>query len=160
MVNKARKILVIVFSWLTVLATMAIIARFSLQNGSESSSTSHLFVTLIPFYDKLSPDLLSIIHTVIRKLAHFTIYMLLGFTAFNAFCVSVKIKRIFLYVCAISTSIIYAVVDEFVFQALTPGRAPMFTDVCIDTLGALLGALIMLFIWFLIGHIKNKEISK
>ncbi|MBO5379994.1 MAG: VanZ family protein [Clostridia bacterium] len=157
--NKSSKIIITVFSWLAVFATMAVIARFSLQNSSDSSSTSEALLKLIPFYDRLSPEALDVIHLIIRKMAHFTIYALLGFTSYNAFNVSIKLKCGFVYLISVGFASTYAIIDEFVFQALSPGRAPMLLDVVIDTLGAPLGALLMFLIILIIKLIKNKETS-
>ena len=157
--SKTTKIILTVFSWLAVLVTMAVIARFSLQNSNDSSSTSEALLELIPFHDKMSQQALGIIHTVIRKMAHFTIYALLGFTAYNAFHKSVAIKQGFVYLISVGAASSYAIVDEFVLQAISPGRAPMLLDVFIDTLGASLGAFLMLMIIRIIKFIKNKETS-
>ena len=159
MVNKTSKIIYTVFSWLAVFATMAIIARFSLQNSSDSSSTSEAFLELIPFHDKLCAQALGVIHTIIRKLAHFTVYALLGIVAYNAYSISIRIKRGFLYLISVGFASTYAFIDEFVYQAISPGRAPMLLDVLIDTLGASFGALLMLLTIFIIKLIKNKETS-
>ena len=157
--NKSRKIIFLCLSWLASFAVLVIIAWFSFQDSSESSETSKGILHLIPFYEKMPQEWLSIIHTVIRKMAHFSIYALLGFTLFNAFNLTLPIKRTFIYLISIGASSIYAFIDEFVYQAITPGRAPMITDVCIDTLGASFGAILMLFIIALIRFIKNKETS-
>ena len=132
--SKTSRIIFTVFSWLAVLVSMAVIARFSLQNSSESSSTSEALLKLIPFYDRLSPEALDVIHLIIRKMAHFTIYALLGFTVYNAFHKSLALKQGFVYLISVSSASSYAIIDEFVFQALSPGRAPMLLDVFIDTL--------------------------
>lgn len=155
--NKRYKITIIIFSWLAVLITMLVIARFSLQTSSDSSSTSEIFLKLIPFYDRLSPSVLDIFHTIIRKLAHFTIYALLGFCAFNAYSVTLKIKNLFLCLLSVGISSTYATIDEFVFQALAEGRAPMLFDVFIDTLGALFGSVLMLMIFLLVKLNKKRK---
>lgn len=157
--NKRLKIIYIVISWLVVLGVMIVIMSFSLQNSTESSETSKGIMKLIPFYDKISEELISVFHTIIRKIAHFSIYALLGFCAYNAFCTSVPIKTGFVYLISVGFASSYAFIDEFVFQNITPGRAPMLFDVCIDTFGATFGASIMLLILLIIKKIKNKETS-
>ena len=157
--NKRLKIIYIVISWLAVLATMTMIMTFSLQDSTESSETSKGIMKLIPFYNKIPEGLLSVFHTIIRKMAHFSIYALLGFFAYNAFSAVVPIKIGFVYLISVGFASNYAFVDEFVFQYITPGRAPMLFDVGIDTFGATVGASIMLIILFIIKQIKNKETS-
>lgn len=157
--NKARKVLLLVFSWLAVVFIMAIIASFSLQDANKSTATSELILNLFSFFDKLMPGVLDIIHVIIRKCAHLFIYVVLGFFVFNAYNTTVKIKRVWVYILSVGLSVNFAVIDEFVFQAITSGRAPMLLDVCIDTTGAIIGAAIMLLITLLIKIIKNKETS-
>lgn len=74
----------IVYSSLTVL-WMGIIFWFSSQTSDNSSSQS-IFITeriIRLFIDSPSPALLSFSESLIRKLAHFTEYFILGFFVFN-----------------------------------------------------------------------------
>ena len=87
---KSRK-LVIILSWLCVMATMTMIFLFSSQNAEKSTETSTGFVedvlqTVLP-KDEVTPELVQRTQMVIpfRKIAHFGIFMLLGFSLINAF---------------------------------------------------------------------------
>ena len=77
---------------------MMLIFYFSNQNAEQSTQTSAWFLQFLPFSMHF-----------IRKLAHFTIYALLGY---------------------------YACSDEW-HQSFISGRSPQVTDICIDTIGAL-----------------------
>ena len=79
----------------------------------------------------------------IRKLAHFTIYALLGFNTCNMYR-NYGIKHY--AILALITCILYACSDEW-HQSFVSGRSPQITDVGIDTCGAL--SLILLNIIFI-----------
>ena len=96
-----NKIILIVFSWLLVIATMLIIYSFSNETGAESSKTSggiiKAFLEIFLPHDKVTVELIAKFQHPVRKLAHFSIYALLGLTVSNAFCHSFKIKFIYKY---------------------------------------------------------------
>ena len=84
----------------------------------------------------------------IRKLAHFSIYFLLGVFSFLAVISYDKIA--FWLRCVISFLIcfVYAASDE-IHQLYVPGRSGEFRDVLIDSSGALLAVSAMALIAFL-----------
>ena len=53
----------------------------------------------------------------------------------------------------IGIGILYAMSDEF-HQSFSPGRSPKVTDVYIDTLGVIVGALLVIFIRMVYQKIK------
>ncbi len=83
---------------------------------------------LFPF--ELASDILTFF---IRKAAHFTEYLLLGLTL--EWGMDFR-KRTFL----IGTG--YAILDE-IHQAFVPGRSCEIRDMCIDTVGLLIGMMLM-----------------
>ncbi|MBQ0071700.1 MAG: VanZ family protein [Spirochaetales bacterium] len=94
---------------------------------------------------------------IIRKLAHFTEYAVLGFFLcgyLHTFVSSISFRR---SVISLVLSFLYASSDEF-HQAFVGGRGPGFKDVLIDTSGALFGILWMLLFCFLVfRHMKKKN---
>ena len=56
-----------------------------------------------------------------------------------------KIKEKWRILITVGLGIIYAILDEF-HQSFSPGRTPKITDVYIDTLGIILGVLLILLI--------------
>ena len=120
----------------------------SADNGAESGEKSSAVVEAIE--DTLGSVGLdvSVSEHFIRKAAHFTEYMLLALLlcadayilTSNLTGFGIKAKLVCV-MCAPIDSMLVALVDEFVIQASTAGRGPAFTDVMIDTLGALVGAL-------------------
>jgi len=80
----------------------------------------------------------------IKKGGHMAGYALLGIACFlAAYGDNKKIARsVILSLCV---SIVYAASDEF-HQSFTPGRSPSIMDVGIDTVGAIIGIGITIFI--------------
>lgn len=85
---------------------------------------------------------------VLRKLAHVLEYLGLGLLSYNAFS-AIRMKRKVLLALLLGVS--YALFDEM-HQLLVPGRDGSLVDVGIDSVGVILGVLLM----FLIMHHMNK----
>ena len=89
------------------------------------------------------------VNPVIRKIAHFSIYMILAiFTYMFIEELNIKsksekerLRKKILYTCIFC--IIYAIFDE-IHQIYVPGRTGKVIDVVIDTLGAFMGIAIIL----------------
>ena len=90
------------------------------------NNTSHLDASILVF--------------IVRKTAHFTEYAILGILFFRQFFPQKNGSRYF--ILAILFSFFYACTDE-IHQLFIPGRSGQFTDVLIDTLGALFGCLLL-----------------
>ncbi len=132
--------------WFLVLAWMAVIFCFSMENADESSSTSGAVIRwLLERFDKGFPALspaeqfakIEEWSFAVRKLAHFLIFTVLGLLAAAAFSVDLGTKEAFL--AALALGIVYAAADE-IHQAFVPGRACQLRDVLIDASGVLLGS--------------------
>ncbi len=79
-------------------------------------------------------------HLIVRKMAHFSIYMALGFSALCFSC-TFNIKDILMIGGALLFSALYAASDEF-HQTFIAGRCGTPTDVLIDSCGAVVGIII------------------
>ena len=141
-VNSVRRI---VFTILAV-TWMVVIFSFSARPGDESEEQSikagmmvcHVFV---PGFD----------HPV-RKTAHATEYAMLAGLVLGAVTVSIiRWKNVLVSVCI---AVLYASTDEL-HQLFVPGRSGQVKDVLIDGCGAVIGALIIWGISYLI-HKKKK----
>jgi VanZ family protein len=137
---------------------MLIILRFSLQNGEESKETSQDVVeVVVPNYNELPPSKQSNVTLLVRKMAHFSIYLLLGLTLSNAFLLTLSLPKLYTAFISLFTSGVYSLFDEFVYQASSAGRSPQFTDVLIDISGALIGISVYFLILLAYCLIKNKR---
>lgn len=95
----------------------------------------------------------------VRKAAHMTEYAILGLLSFAYYSSwQLRKKR---YLTALGTVFLYACTDEF-HQLFVPGRSGQFTDVCIDTAGAVIGLVILAFLLKIVGKhcTKNVDILK
>ena len=136
--------------WILVILWMGVIFTFSSFNSSESSKQSkgiiNFFIkNVVEIFDKdltetEELELVSSLHTPVRKLAHFSIYLVLGilvslllktynFTTKNIILLSILIC--FLYACS----------DE-IHQLFISGRSGEFKDILIDTCGSSVGIIL------------------
>lgn len=170
------------FFILTIL-WMIVIFIFSSQPSDTSANTSGFFTNIVidifvPDYDSFDSikqqEIYDTASFIIRKCAHFTIYVILSCLSFLTILtkrwirhtdgyISVNNKQAYSDIfeaCrlrsilgAILFSVIYAITDE-IHQGFVDGRVPAVLDVAIDSFGALTGAL---FIAFFISKIYNKK---
>lgn len=138
---------------------MALIFSFSNQKDVESSKVSDGFIdrTVVKIYKVFNENITKekedeIIEKYtypIRKLAHYTLYFVLGILAFlvvKDYSINKKLIIYSLLIC-----FLYACSDEF-HQLFIIGRSARALDVMIDTFGSLCGISIF--------YIFNKKISK
>ena len=129
-------------AWLPALLWMIIIFLMSATPGDLSGEQSGLIVRMILavhgfFFGgaQLSPDTLTLLHTLVRKAAHMTEYAVLT-------CLYLRALRMHgirhPQLLAIALCALYAASDEL-HQAFVPGRGPSPADVAIDTAGACIG---------------------
>lgn len=146
-----------------ILIWMIIVFKFSAQKGEESGNTSRSFtVTIIQMITGKSViennPLLEMIETIIRKLAHYTMYTIGGFLIMNyAYSTDKNMKQKILY--SITAGGIYAITDEL-HQFFVPERSARIFDVGIDTLGVITGVLIYIILRKVIEIVINKYNTK
>lgn len=151
---------------LLLFCTFVVIFNFSSEDSEKSGSTSQKVTEEITkniksiqkLDDVKKAKVLDKIESVIRKIAHFSIYSLVGvllMALLSTYNISDKNKIIF----TIVLGTIYASSDEF-HQSFIPGRSGEVKDVMLDTLGVAVGGLIVLAIIKLIGKIKGKIVKE
>lgn len=150
------------------LAVMIMVFFFSSQSGSASSSVSGRFLFLLTWI--MSESQASFL---IRKGAHFSIYLALGFCLFGAFfpqplsseplrktaesrAFSIRPKSAL--ACAVECAFLYACSDEW-HQTFSDSRSGQFSDVLLDTAGAFCGALLHLGLKKLCLHLREQKNS-
>ncbi|HHX56330.1 MAG TPA: VanZ family protein [Clostridiales bacterium] len=136
-----RKIL----PWVLVILWMALIFFFSHQVATESNELSTGIISkIVNIISKVTPSIEineANLNHIIRKAAHFTIYLILGILVTNALKDGNK-SKLNLILASLVICILYAISDEF-HQLFIPGRSGEIKDVILDSLGALLGILMM-----------------
>ena len=155
----------IILSLLLVIAVMVMIYCFSAQTGAESGAMSGKITTwvlslVIPDFANFAPEkqeaIRSTVGLIVRKLAHFSEYALLGFSLMLHIAQiqkKISIRLPWLWAWAVGT--IYAASDEF-HQGFVAGRGPSIVDVMIDSTGVIAGT--MLLLWILLRKKKDSEI--
>ena len=143
-----------------IITNSLIIFGFSAQNGEESSNLSKTVITKIADIFNVEENresFLNIGESVIRKLAHFSIYTLLGIWVV-CFMLTFKIKLKWQITLTAVWGLLYAITDEF-HQMFSSGRHASINDVVIDTLGVLFGLFLVLTINKIIEIIKQKKLG-
>lgn len=141
------------------LAMMVTVFLFSAQIGNDSAKSSSAVVSVlriifVPNFDSLSlaeQEQISYTLTVIvRKGAHMTEYAVLAVLGLlNCVAWDIPKRYILKLATAFSFAALYAVTDE-VHQLFVPGRAGLFTDVLVDSAGAIIGLGIATGVIFLV----------
>lgn len=133
---------------------------FSNQNGEVSKNTSSRFTVVILKIFNIENDEIAvqIFDPLVRKVAHFSVYMLLGILLM---CTSETFKwqRVYKFDFSTMFAFLFASSDEL-HQRFVPGRSGEFADVCLDTVGAMIGVLIVLIIALTISQVKKNKANK
>lgn len=133
---------------------MITVFLFSAQDATRSSKVSgNLTDTMLDLLN-VSEEHKETAETLIRKLAHFTIYAVGGVLAMCCFseCKLGSNKNI---IVSQMFGTVYAITDE-VHQYFVPGRACQLRDVLIDSLGIATGILLVLILKNIAKDIKEK----
>ena len=149
-----------IISFIVLILWMIVIFSFSSADANKSTGTSDkVITTMIEIKDKITDQETPISEKEIivknssfyvRKIAHITEYLILGFLMFNL----LKQYSVTNIYYAIGLSVLYSCTDEF-HQLFINGRSGSFKDVLIDTIGILLGTYL-----YKILVIKKKKVNK
>lgn len=144
-------------SFIVLILWMIVIFSFSSADANKSTSTSDkVITTMIEIKDKITNNetpnnekeiIVKNSSFYIRKIAHITEYLILGFLMFNL----LKQYSVTNIYYAIGLSILYSCTDEF-HQLFISGRSGSIRDVLIDSIGILIGTYLYKLLF-----IKNKE---
>ncbi|MBO7085711.1 MAG: VanZ family protein [Bacilli bacterium] len=131
----------------------------SLLNGATSGSlsggiTEKIYNLLVNMHINIRIETL---HTIIRKLAHFSEYFLLGIIIFLNVYQYLKEPKYFISF-SIVICLLISIIDETI-QTFVDGRSGSIMDVGIDSLGFLLSILILALIIININKKKEQTIS-
>lgn len=158
-----KQCLRVLFLMLTV-CCMVVIFGFSAQDGPQTSSVSTQVTQAVVSVAnvgtvRIDPNPLSLpfqnVHHLVRKTAHFSIYCALAF-CMCGFFVTFAWRHSRVASLTLALCFLYAGMDE-IHQSFVAGRGPAFTDVLIDTGGALLGMIVLLSLANLIKR-KQKDV--
>ena len=146
-INILRIIIIIL-----ILGTFGIIFGFSSQDSEKSSGISRKITEVLTSNIKSIQEkpkakrekILDRIESIIRKIAHFSIYTVVGILLMILFK-TYNIGEMNGLSASLIIGVIYASFDE-IHQCFIPGRGPQVTDIVIDSMGVLFGILLVLLI--------------
>ncbi|MCI8310512.1 MAG: VanZ family protein [Clostridia bacterium] len=136
-------LLILIFLW------MYVVFGFSKDSGEASSGLSTKIASLF----SKNENVISAIEPIIRKIAHLSEYAAGGFL-FYGFFLTFKINPKIQITISILLGVIYAITDE-IHQLFVPGRSGKIQDVCIDSIGVVIGVCVLLFFVKIIILIKD-----
>lgn len=146
-----QSLIIKILIWVPVILMAGTIFGFSKQNGEESSGISGKVASVIidaahdlgivEVDDDNRAKLIDQLQTPIRKCAHMTEYAILAILIFTA----LNVDGLFTGYCwgtAWLFATIFAISDE-IHQLFVPGRSGKVTDVLIDSIGCIVGLIIL-----------------
>ena len=156
--NIIRGILIVL-----ILCVFFVIFGFSNQNSQTSGGTSQKVTEAITKNIKKIQDLeqnerkivIDKIENVIRKIAHYSIYTLLGLLLMGLMS-TFKITEMDKIAVSLIIGVLYASTDE-IHQAFVPGRGAQITDVILDSMGVLTGICITMLVLEVFRRICRKK---
>lgn len=161
----------IVFFGILVLLWMGFIFFMSSMNTVDSNSASkNLINNVIEKVDVITKSndetinhhktsaFMDKVNLIFRKFSHASVYLALSILLFN-FLLCLFKTQIWIYdLITLLFCFLYACSDEY-HQTFVIGRTGSFTDVLIDTSGALVGCLIISLVYYLVKRkIKRKKV--
>lgn len=148
---------------LFLFCTFVVIFNFSNQDSEKSGSTSQKVTEAITkdikSIQKLNKNektkVIDKIEDVIRKIAHFSIYSLVGIllmALLSTYNINEKNKII----STVTIGAIYAISDE-IHQSFISGRSGQVSDVFLDSIGVTVGGLFILLIIKIVDKFRNNK---
>ncbi len=131
---------------------MAFIFLFSSGNGEVSRHESSRVTTAVQkiFFknweelpEETFRELFSNLNYLIRKIAHFTEYLILG-GLLAGIMQTFSLRSLQRFAAAFPAGVLYALTDEW-HQSFVPGRTMAFFDVLVDSAGVFFGVVTVLF---------------
>lgn len=145
--------------WLLVIVWMIIIFLFSAQPATASNNLSlgviDQLLSFLGFSIDADLELMNTINFMIRKGAHLFVYLILGGLITNALW-SYRLTKgsLLILSCIIGSS--FAASDEF-HQLFVDGRSGQISDVLLDSLGVVIGVLLVSSLLFSRSALSKRD---
>jgi VanZ family protein len=120
---------------------MILIFGMSTRLGAGENTSRILGPLLEWLFPGTTPETISALRLVVRKFAHVTEYAVLCLLCLRAFRLSSALPSFRCLSWSVAIAVVYAVTDEW-HQTRVPGRVGAVSDVVIDSVGALIGAML------------------
>lgn len=152
-----RKNAVRLISLLLILGVMMAIVLFSSQSGITSNQFSKGILQMIleALHLNFEGTQAEMANLVLRKIAHFSLYCLLG-VGCSAFLLTTKLSLKQRMVLSIAFCLLFAASDEL-HQFLLGTRNGNGKDVLLDTLGASVGSVLVVWVGWILRSKNEKK---
>ena len=153
---KKKNLLKLIIYTILTFGCIITIFLFSAQNAEVSSRNSFGVLNAITeiisdvFHVSVDKRQILSVHSIFRKMAHFSIYAVLAVFAYNMFRQLIE-KKIRIFIVTFIFCVLTAISDE-IHQVFIPGRSAEVRDVLIDAFGVCVG---LIFVW--VGSILIKR---
>ncbi|MBQ6986300.1 MAG: VanZ family protein [Oscillibacter sp.] len=138
--------------WVTLTAFPILSTFFFSSQDAETSGSLSLLV--LNFILSVCPPLSALgvpfLHHFIRKLAHFTLYCVLGVGLRGLYTYQRRFPAV---PGVVAAGVLFAALDEF-HQRFSAGRAPGISDVLLDTCGVAVGCVLLSLLFHLTGRTR------
>jgi VanZ family protein len=124
------------------------VITYASSDGFSAANTSRIIGPVVLWlFPNTSEEAMTVIHLIVRKIAHFTEYGILGFLAVRAFRTSpgAYLSRHW-FVISFLLVVVYALLDEY-HQSFVPSRTSSIYDSFIDMTGGLT-VILLLRLWY------------
>lgn len=158
MVNRLKKIHLIRIAFiLWSIAVMTAIFLFSAQSGETSGALSGGLLQMLLNWLRISSsaEQVELFHLLLRKLAHFSIYAMLGVGVMGT-ALTFQGKEWMKFLLALLICAGYAATDEF-HQLFVGARCGSPLDVLLDSCGAACGFGVTMAVWCICSRINHKQ---
>lgn len=145
-----KKNILRIFLIILILCWMYMVFGFSNASGEVSTGISMRFAELFI----KNGEYIEIAEKIIRKIAHLSEYAL-GAILVYSLMLTFKLNAKIQFLCSWLFIVLYAITDE-VHQLFIPGRSGRAVDVFIDSIGALIGMCVILFIIKIFQLVKQR----
>ena len=154
--NKRIKYIILTIIWMSFIFSMS---NQPANISKELSKNIENLLNRTPIIGNILSDILNSPNSqfIVRKSAHFILFCLLSILCFIVIYEIKKSVKISTLV-SFSITFIYACTDE-IHQLFIPGRESQIKDVLIDSIGAIIGLIVINLIFILKNRIK-KSYSK
>ena len=154
--NKRIKYIILTIIWMSFIFSMS---NQPANISKELSKNIENLLNRTPIIGNILSDILNSPNSqfIVRKSAHFILFCLLSILCFIVIYEIKKSVKISTLV-SFSITFIYACIDE-IHQLFIPGRGSQIKDVLIDSIGAIIGLIVINLIFMLKNRIK-KSYSK
>ena len=156
-----RRAVYICFLAICIAVQITFIFSNSLRNAENSDSQSTGFLRFViedifQFdYEELNDDFLGNLHFIIRKLAHFCEYAMLGTLVFLLMYVCACATKMCFY-CTVPFCFAIGMIDEFL-QRFSEGRSASIADAFLDTSGAFTACALLLAVIKFVRSISHRH---